>query len=185
MIRSVKYCYKNKKVATFYCDDNGTQKLLVGVVEQYNDSEILIAHISPHGYYDGLILRHIEDVRRIDYDGEYEKKIKKLYQLRKQQHKQMQSFNADDEILYSLLDFAKQNDCIVSLEFADNSISGFVNGYSNDVIYLEVINEYGVENGISIINVDEILYVVVDSDHEQDLKLLVEEQKTGDGLREP
>ena len=173
MINSIDYCFRNKIVASFYCDDGNRQNLCVGYIEKFNDSEILLSHISPHGNYDGFILKHIEDVRRIDYGGNYEKKVKKLYKLKKQTHDVIQTFNPDDdEILYSLLDFAKQNDYIVSFEFAENSISGIINGYTDDVIYLDVIDNYGAENGISIINANEILSVAVDTDHEQDLKLL-------------
>ena len=71
-----------------------------------------------------------------------------------------------------MLDFAEQQDYVVSLEFADNCVSGLVNGYSDDVVYLSVINEYGYEDGISIINIDEIQTVSVDSDDEQDLRML-------------
>lgn len=184
MIRSVNYCFQNKIIATFYCEDGNKQNLFVGYIEKFNDDEILFAHISPHGFYDGFILKHIDDVRRIDYDGEYEKKIERLYKLRQQVHKAISTFDPnDDEILYSLLDFAKQNDYIATLELADNNISGLVNGYSNDMIYLDVINDYGEENGISIVNVNEILSVAVDTDHEQDLRLLAVGRR--DGLREP
>lgn len=173
MIRSINYCFQHKIVASFYCDDCNAESHLVGYIEKFNDSEILIAHISPHGYYDGFILKQIADIHRIDYDGEYEKKVKKLYELRKQSHSTICTFNPDDdEILYSLLDFSKENDYVVSLVFADSSISGFVNGYSDDVIYLEIISDYGVGAGISIINTNEVLAIAVDTDLEQDLKLL-------------
>ena len=173
MIRSVNYCFQNKVLATFYCDNGTVQTLLVGYVEKFNDTEILIAHISPHGFYDGFILKHIEDIKRIDYDSDYEKKILRLYKLRGQSHAVIQTFDSqDDEIIYSLLDFAKQNDYVVSLEFTQDSISGFVNGYSDDVVYLDTTNDYGVENGIAIIDINEVLTVAVDTDHEQDLRLL-------------
>lgn len=172
MLRSINHCYQNKKLATFYCEEGESQKLFCGYVEKYNNSEILIAHISPHGYYDGLILMHIEDIWRVDYDGDYEKKIGRLYKLREQSHKHIHAIDMGEEILYTLLDFAKQNDYIISIEFSENRISGFVNDYTDDNIYLGVVNEFGAENGTSIINVDEILCIAVDSDYEQDLKLL-------------
>ena len=173
MIRSVKYCYQNDLIASFYCNDGKIQQRLVGRVERFNDSEILIAHISSHGYYDGFILKHIEDVCRIEYGGAYEKRIERLYKLKKQSHKSIETFNAnEDEILFSFLDFAKANDYIICLEFVDNSVSGLLNGYSDDVVYLEVINDYGNCDGILIANIDEIFGVAVDTDDEQDLRLM-------------
>ena len=173
MIRSINYCFQSKVLATFYCNNGNVQTILVGYVEKFNDSEILIAHISPRGFYDGFILKHIEEIQRIDYDSDYEKKIARLYNLRGRSHTAIQTFDPkDDEIIYSLLDFAKQNDYVVSLEFTQDSISGFVNGYSDDVVYIDAINDYGAENGIAIIDINEVLTVSVDTDHEQDLRLL-------------
>jgi len=175
MLRSIKYCYDNKLIASFYCNQNDTNGHLTGYIEKYNESEILIAHISMHGYYDGFILKHIEDIYRIDYGGEYEQKIENLYVLKKQTSRHIDTFCEDDsEILYSLLDYAKENNVLVSLEFYDNFISGLINGYDDGIVYLSIINEYGVEKGVSIINVDEVDTVCVDTDDEQDLKILYE-----------
>lgn len=181
MIRSINYCFKKRIIASFAFEDNDTQKFLVGYIEKYNDSEILIAHISPHGYYDGFILKHVEDVKRIDYGGEYEKKVERLYTIRNQTHDHINTLVLEEEcILEPLLDFAKHKNYVVTFDLSDSCVSGFVNGYSDDVVYLEVVNDYGGENGISIINFDEILTISVDTDFEQDLRLLA--SSTGDGL---
>lgn len=172
MIRSVEYCFRNKIIASFYYDDCNTQRHLVGYIERFNDSEILIAHISSRGCYDGFILKHIEDIYRIDYGGEYEKKIEKLYKIRGQMHATINTFGSDDEIFYSLMDFVEQNSFLVTLEFAESCITGLVNGYSDDIVYLTIINDYGEEDGISIVHIDEIQTVSVDSDNEQDLRTL-------------
>ncbi len=171
MIKSIEYCFRNKVIATFSDESN---RLLVGFVENYNDSEILISHISPRGCYDGFVLKRIEDICRIDYGGEYEKKIERLYHLKRQKHSLINLTDPEEEIFYSLLDFAKQSDYIISLELEETRISGFVNGYVDDIIYLDVVNDYGTENGISIIKATEVLTVAIDSDHEQDLKLLAQ-----------
>ena len=79
MLKSIDYCFRNKIVASFYCNGGGKCEVLVGYIERYNDDEILIAHISSHGNYDGFILKHLADIYRIEYAGKYEKKIEKLY----------------------------------------------------------------------------------------------------------
>ena len=60
----------------------------------------------------------------------------------------------------------------MSLEFENNYVSGIVNGYSDDVLYLSIVDDMGKEDGISIINIDDVLTVDVDSDEEQILKIL-------------
>lgn len=173
MLKAINYCYQNKKIASFYCNQADSEIHLTGYVEKFNESEILIAHISANGYYDGFILIHTDDIYRIDYDGDYEKKIEKLYHLKKQSHQPIDTFTqGEDEILYSLLDYAKNNGHIISLYFEDSCLSGLVDSYDDNIIYLSVISDYGIKNGISIVNVDEVSMVCVDTDDEQDLKIL-------------
>lgn len=173
MIKSIDYLYKNKKIASFYCNQDDTRMHLTGFIEKFNESEILIAHISAHGYYDGYILKRIEDVYRIDYDGAYENKIEKLYSLRKQLYHPIDTFDPDEEeILYSLLDYTKNNDLIMTLEFKDSLLSGLVNGYDDNIVYLSIIDDMGFEKGISIIDIDKASTISVDTDDEQDLNIL-------------
>ena len=172
MIRSIRHCHKNKTIASFYCNPDDCTAHYTGFVEKFNENEILIAHISPNGYYDGYILRHIDDVYRIDYDSDYENKIAKLYCFRNQQHKLIDTFEDDDMIICPLLDYAKKYNLVVTLEFEDNSISGFINGYSGDVVCINCLNESGIENGISTVNLDDIEAICVDTEDEQNILIL-------------
>ena len=174
MLRSIDYCFRNKNIVSFYCNTEDKCEVLVGYIKKYNDDEILIAHISSHGYYDGFILKHIADIYRIEYDGKYEKKIETLYKRRQATHPEISTFDPnDDEILFSLLDFAKNEEHIASIGFADDDVvKGFINGYNDDVVYIEAIDEFGAENGISIININDIITLAIDTDDEQDLKVL-------------
>ncbi len=170
MLKSIQYCYKNNKVVSFYLDKEDTNSHLTGYINCYNDNEILISHITARGEYDGFILKRVGEVYRIDYDGEYEKKIEMLYKLKLQTHAR---FDASDKgILYPLLDFAIKMKYIVNLELGDNFVTGFVGEYDDDFIYISVVNKYGKEDGISIINIDEIITFSCDTDDEQDLKLV-------------
>ncbi len=177
MLKSIEYCFNHKKISSFYCNKENTNLHLTGYIARYNDSEILISHINSHGNYDGFILKHIEDIYRIDYDGEYENRIERLYKLKNQSHNIINTFNSDEEILYSLLDYAKENDYIASLEFQDNFISGLINGYDNSMVYLSIINEYGTADGTTIIDIDEVISVAIDTDDEQDLRILYKANK--------
>lgn len=76
MLKSLNYCYKNKKAVSLFCNRNDTEQHLTGFIGKVNDSEVLIYHITNCGYYDGYILKRIDDIFRIDYEGEYEKKFK-------------------------------------------------------------------------------------------------------------
>ena len=178
MIQIMKYCFENRKIVSVYSNEEDTTMHLTGYIEKFNESELLLAHISAHGYYDGYILKHIEDIYRMDYGGSYERKIEELYLLKKQTHPPIDTFQeGEEEILYSLLDYAKNQRLIVSLEFSDGLLSGFVNGYDDDNLFLTLISDSGAEDGQSIVKVDEILTVSVDTDDEQDLNILHKSKK--------
>lgn len=57
---------------------------------EISESHFLLAHISPQGIYDGFIVKSLENVFEIKYDGKYEKKISNLYQLQNQSHKKVE-----------------------------------------------------------------------------------------------
>ena len=132
-----------------------------------NDSEVLIAHISPNGYYDGYVLKHIEEVYRVEYDGEYEKRIEKLYRAKGQAHN-FASAEDDGALFYTALSFAKENDLVVSLMLGDDYRAGFVDNYNDDTVFLNALNE----DGVAVVRINEILWLEIDTDYEQDLRIL-------------
>ena len=169
MLEIIEKCFDEKKVTSFYFNKEDNTKHLTGYIHAYNDDELLIAHISSRGLYDGFILNKTSELYCITYDGCYEEKIKKLYTLKSQKHP---AIECGDCILFSLLDFSKNNNHIVSLELSNDTIVGFIDKYDDNYIYLDMIDEYGHGLGKCIIDYDEVITFACDSDDEQDLKML-------------
>lgn len=169
MNKIIEKCFEEHKVASFYFDKEDNCVHLTGIVHQHNEDELLIAHITPRGEYDGFILNKIGNLYRIDYEGEYENKIQRLYQLKAQAHPTVVC--NEDGILFSLLKFARENQRLVSLELNTDKVTGIVKKYDN-FVQLQVINENGIKNGRCIIAIDEIVTISCDTDYEQDLKIL-------------
>ncbi|MEG2081278.1 MAG: hypothetical protein RRZ68_06940 [Oscillospiraceae bacterium] len=174
MVTTIDYCFRNNKVVSFYFDKEDNQVHLTGLIQCYNENEILISHISPRGEYDGFILKKIDDLYRIDYDGEYEKKIQQLYELKNQSHSVIKC--SEDGILYPLLNFADDNNYMMSFELQNDKITGLINEY-NDFIYVSTINDNGFNSGITVIDIDEVITFSCDTDYEQDLSFLYRERK--------
>ena len=169
MKHTIKYCFENKKIGSFYCDLQNTEAHYTGYINAYNEREVVISHITPAGLYDGYILRRIEDFHRIDYDGSYEKKIEKLYQLRKQKHDQI-CFS--EELFYSIVNYANENRSIVSIYFDDDYITGLISNYNDNCIFVNCINDDGQYNGVSSVLIDCISHIEIDTENEQNLSLL-------------
>ena len=167
-------CVETKSVVSLYSNLDNAFVHLTGYVLKVTQEYVLIAHITEHGCYDGYIVKHTDDIYRIDYDGTYEKKIASLYHLREQKHNLFTILNVkmDMELNLLLLDCAKQTHKVISVEYEDAVLSGFVEGYDSDKLLISIVDENGVQNGHSIINLNTIQTIALDTDTEQDILLL-------------
>ena len=101
-------CIRTQKVVSLYFDKDNPFSHLTGRILQIRQNEVLIAHISMHGCYDGYILKRIDDLYRVDVDGKYEQKIGRLYSIKGQSHPSISIDVSDRSLLQTLLNFAKQ-----------------------------------------------------------------------------
>lgn len=170
MNKIIEYCYKNRIIASFYCNENDSNAHLTGYIENYNETELLIAHISYYGMYDGYILKRIDDIYRIDFGGKYETKVEKLYRYKKQSHESINIL--DGYIIEPLIEFAQNRNYVVSFEFENSVISGFVKCFEDDYVSIDIINEYGYCCGRSIFDIEKVDTISVDTDDEQNFRIL-------------
>ena len=172
MRRSLKRCMANREIVSLYCNSEGVEKHLVGYIVSLDEDTVLIAHISPHGKYDGFVMKRIADIFRIDCGGEYEKRIETLYIEKKQSHPNLFHDDETGILLDTVLRSAKENNYIVSCEYETEIISGFVQHYDDDIFQLDIVTEAGELNGIAVIDAESVLTFSIDSEDEQDLKIL-------------
>ena len=172
MIDVIKKYFNENAVVSIYNNFDDTSVFEVGYINTYNDSEILLSSINERGEYAGYILFHIDDIFRIEANGEYEEKIKNLYSLKNQKHEKFELVNA--EIVYSVLDFAKENNLLVSFEFENDCRVGFVDKHKDNLCTINTISDFGKPDGIAVIDIDAVESIFVDSVFDQDLKLLFE-----------
>ncbi|MCL2323169.1 MAG: hypothetical protein FWC47_13840 [Oscillospiraceae bacterium] len=170
MIELLKDCLEHKKVTSIYTNRENTEKHMTGFISGLNEAETLISHMNSRGEYDGYILIKTRKIYQIDYDGPYEKMIKKLYVLKSQKHSILDI--SEENILFSLLKYAIKMNFIITVELEDTSYSGYVTSYNDEFVTLRTIDMYGGNSGISAFKIDEILLFACDTDTEQDLKLL-------------
>jgi len=155
-----------KKMVSLYTDTSETDKFAVGFILGVNDDFLLLNSIETNGMNDGLYLMQLEDVFRVSFDGEYEEKIKKLYEMQGQ--KPMPNMQ-DDDLFSVFFTYAKNNSMIVSLKVCDSEvydISGLVEEISGETIRLKCFSNYGKDDGISIIKNDHITKATCNSDYE-------------------
>jgi hypothetical protein len=176
MIKEYLLSVKNNKVSiSLYTDKEDTSKFSFGFVQGISDDWVLLASISPFGFYDGFIIKRYEDVYRCECNDKYGEKIRKLYQLRRQKHSIVDL--SSNSLIIDLVQHAQKNRLVVSVEIhysECDDVQGFVADIQDGFLRIEQLDEYGNPDGVSTISFEDITCIVCDSDNEMSIKLLAE-----------
>ena len=149
---------KQKKYVSIYTDN--TSKFIFGQILCVNEYYIIIYMISPDGYFDGLLLKNTYEITRIEIDGQYGNKMKKLlslYELPECEY----SFD-EEKILESFLSMAIQTRQIVSIELMNSGCSdivGFIEKIENGLCTTKLVDEYGAYDGKSFFRMQDITQI--------------------------
>lgn len=163
----------NKSMVSVYTDFSETDKFHFGRILAVNEREIAIHMLSPDGEDDGIIVMNVNNVFRIEENGEYSEKMKKLYST-----KQIPEYILDiknDDIKKAVVMYAFQNKLIASIELIDsgvNDIVGFVEALDDSMCKFRQVDDYGYEDGFSYVSVDDITMVTVLSQDEKRVQTL-------------
>lgn len=155
-------------VVSVFSDREQPEKCAVGYVASISDDQVLINHITPTGLYDGYVIRKLEDIFRIDTDGQYEKKMNQLYTLKKQMHEEFIPCKVKHGNLFKAALTASQkselivNFCIDETEVQDSMI-GFVKEVNDNEVVINQVTEYGVDDCHSVVLLDDIIKLNCDS----------------------
>lgn len=167
---------KNDKVpVSLYTDKENTSKFSFGFVQGISDDWVLLASISPFGSYDGFIIKRYEDVYRCESNDKYGERIYKLYKMHQQKHSIVDLIS--DSLVFDFIQYARKSQFVVSIELQNSGcddVQGFVADIQDAFLTIKQLDEYGNNDGISIISFEDITCVVCDSDNEMAIKLLAE-----------
>ena len=109
----------------------------------------------------------------MDVDGEYEQRIKRLYDAKQQCHSMYSSLTrGSGSLIERILGFAKDYGLIASFEFNESILSGRVVKFDSSEVTIQVLEWNGEPVGISALRLDSVLSIAVDTDDEQDISLL-------------
>lgn len=163
----------NNVPVSIYTDKNDTDKFSFGFIQGVSNDYILIAAITPFGFYDGYTIKSYIDIYRIESQDKYGKKVHKLYLLHEQKHQLVD--NLTDNLILDLIRFANEKHLAVSIELfhsESDDLQGFVADIQGDMVTIEQLDDDGKKDGNSVISLEDITDVVCDSDLQMALKLL-------------
>lgn len=172
----IKSAQERKSIICLYTDKDDSGKFSAGYVYKTNEQFVLVEHINQFGLYDGYILKSIGDVFLVEESNKY---VQKLYIL---SNKNGQKHNSipinDNDLLRSLLYYAKENKFVVSIQLVNSGFSdaqGFIKEIVGNSITISSITDFGEADGLAYFNLEDITHIICDSENEQALKILFEE----------
>lgn len=177
MLKILYELYSSQKAASIYTNSNKTDKFNFGNIAAINDREIAIHLITPDGEDDGLTVMSVDKVFRIETDGQYSEKMKKLCSA-SENTVCPSNFPIDNSnITESVLLSASEKNLLVSIELLDsgyNDVIGYIENITDGECMVRQIDEYGYADGYSYVAIKDITII---SCHTQDEKRIMKLQQ--------
>lgn len=161
-----KYMLKGE-LLSIYGNTRDTSKFSVGFIQSVSQGKVLINSINQKGEYDGYQARLINDIYLIEHGNAYLSALKDL--ISKTKHKKISYM---DDIFHGLLDFAKENHLVVSIQLCESGYDdmiGYVDYFTNDLLGIDVLDENGDADGVAECTISSISIISCDGGDEQSL----------------
>lgn len=151
-----------------------SENFAAGFVEAVSENQVVLRSLTPHGRYDGWLLRVLENISRIDSGGRYEEKLLALFRARGQNHPHfLPPTDETTDLISEMLICARRSDCAVRIDIgADDDNEGFVKEVEATTITIEKFDVNGQIDSESVIELEHIEKIAVDDEDLQDLKIL-------------
>ena len=168
MISVIQKYIEEKAYVSVYTDPDNTARFIYGRILAVNDIYIVMQPLTLDRKEDGILLKLTEDVFRVDTGGEYEVKMQKLIV---HANTILPDFPIENtNIIESVILYAKQNSKVLSIELEKSGIDniiGIVEKVEDDVVTIEVLDEYGQHDGIAHVKISSISQISCDGENEK------------------
>jgi len=158
--RYLRLAKEKNQLISIRTDNENADKFSVGYVLGINDDVINIKAVNPKGQPDGVYTVQTEDIYGLDIDDKYLKRL----QLKLDKQKEIfadtsvPSIFMDGEVnIRKIIEKAKEQKQLIHVNFyRDIGLYGFINEVLDDEFVIEVYDEHGEYDGISIFIIDDI-----------------------------
>ncbi|WP_285765732.1 hypothetical protein [Peribacillus sp. SI8-4] len=169
MKKQLQYMLERKEFVELYSDSNDVRKFDVAKILKVSDTFVVAANIAASGLYDGYGLLYVDNIHQMNVQTKYVKKIKELYQSKKQHH--LDFVDENDDLLLSFLDFAHKHNFLVSVDLfqVPGEVRGFIKNLEADVFVISMVDDMGELDGEAFIRFDAIHGMLCDGQDASDL----------------
>ncbi len=165
MFKKLVESYNTNCLLEVYTDQvNNT--FAVGFVSCITDNELLLNLVNSYGAEDGFLLIRINDIYCINYATQYLKNIISLLNNNKSRQIEFmfeKGYLKNLDLFSEILQENIKNHRMTRIKLYNNTnYYGFIEEKDQDIIQIEIIDEYGLNDGISYIKMDDIEQVSFD-----------------------
>ncbi|MBU2714148.1 hypothetical protein [Zooshikella harenae] len=146
-------------LVSVYVDSDDWDQYSVGYVDLITETHVRLRSISKNGEDAGFEIRPLSEIFKIEHGGKYEQKIEKLIQNQGSIFSEVKpsSSSSSDLIRDSLQQSLDESVCVVVWGGdPDDSLVGYVENMESGLVSIRLINEFGEDDGLSTIEIDEI-----------------------------
>ncbi len=162
----------------FYGDDDSS--FWAGYIEDYNDELISIRHFTKYGIPDGIIVKEIAGLKRIDFDDDYPKALQYIIENSAELHKEepfKMPLTKDENWQIEILKQVVGTENMVRLEIEDDYPCGFITKLSDEDVTIHWIGEKGEDYGKSVFKIEDITTIRVNDIDIRKRKMLFQWRK--------
>jgi hypothetical protein len=165
--------FKTEKYCSFYTGDD-YDKFFFGKIIALNNDEVAIHMYSTGGGNNGVLVKHLPDIYRIECDSKYNKKMEKLIES---DNTECNIVIDSDSIFESAVKFAIDNTFVISIVLFDCdhvNVTGMPLSLENGICTIKQIDDYGQEDGITSFLFDNVTQIEINTEYEQIIKKLMD-----------
>lgn len=176
MFKKLEESYNANNLLEVYTDQvNNT--FAVGFIICITDNELLLNLVNSYGIEDGFLLIRINDIYCINYATKYLKNIISLLNNKKPRQVKFifkKGYLQNTDLFSEIFQENIENHRMAHVKLYNNTdYYGFIEAKDEDVIQIEIIDEYGLNDGFSYVKIEDIEQVSFDGiDENRRLELL-------------
>lgn len=173
-VKDLKEAQELKRTIEIYTDRDNMESFCFGFINSIDEEYVYINDITQDGEEDGMTVRRLSDIYRVEYGGYYEIRLEKLYRIKKQSHEEFPSYDSFDKFLKAM----KLSKSIVTISIGtyDNNIeaSGIIENIDGEKIYLLELSGIAHRRSIIVLDKKDIYSISYGSKTEKNIQLLLD-----------
>lgn len=169
-IRSVLEEAKEKNtLVSIHVNSDDWNQYSVGYVDVITNTHVRLRAVSRYGEPAGYEIRVLAEICKIESDGKYEQKLEKLSKNQGKIFKEIAPAYGSGNLILDALTQSLKEKILIALwgNDPDDTLTGYVEKLEDDTVSIRLIDEYGKDDGVSTIAIDEITSLDFNTQPEQ------------------